>query len=85
MAAFEGRALKGRFAFLNPQNVSQLAPVFLSIVAFAAGSMLVISGAMPAFKMRIALLQTIVPLWVLETRSCSVRCSAGCCCSSRAA
>ncbi|KND60221.1 putative membrane protein [Candidatus Burkholderia verschuerenii] len=67
MAVFEGRALKGRFAFLNPHNVSQLAPVFLSIVTFAAGSMLVISGATPAFKMRIALLQIIVPLWVLES------------------
>jgi phosphatidylglycerol lysyltransferase len=67
MAAFEGRALKGRFNFLSPHHVSQLAPLFLSIVTFAAGSMLVISGATPAFKMRIALLQTIVPLWVLES------------------
>ncbi|KDR34944.1 bifunctional lysylphosphatidylglycerol flippase/synthetase MprF [Caballeronia grimmiae] len=66
MAAFEGRALKGRFAFLRPHRVSQLAPLFLAIVTFAAGSMLVISGATPAFKMRIALLQTVVPLWVLE-------------------
>ncbi|MDR5824835.1 MULTISPECIES: bifunctional lysylphosphatidylglycerol flippase/synthetase MprF [unclassified Caballeronia] len=67
MAAFEGRALKGRFGFLSPHHVSQLAPVFLSIVTFAAGTMLVISGATPAFKMRIALLQTLVPLWVLES------------------
>ncbi|MDR5857368.1 bifunctional lysylphosphatidylglycerol flippase/synthetase MprF [Caballeronia sp. LZ062] len=67
MAAFEGRALKGRFAFLHPRRVSPLAPLFLAIVAFAAGSMLVISGATPAFKMRIALLQTVIPLWVLES------------------
>ena len=67
MAAFEGRALKGRFAFLRPGHVSQLAPLFLSIVTFVAGSMLVISGATPAFAKRIALLQTILPLWVLES------------------
>jgi phosphatidylglycerol lysyltransferase len=67
MAAFEGRALKGRFAFLKPHHVSQLAPLFLSIVTFVVGSMLVISGATPAFKMRIALLQTVLPLWVLES------------------
>ena len=67
MAAFEGRALKGRFAFLSPRRVSQLAPLFLAIVTFAAGSMLVISGATPAFKMRIAVLQTVIPLWVLES------------------
>jgi phosphatidylglycerol lysyltransferase len=66
MAAFEGRALKGRFAFLRPRHVSQLAPLFLSIVTFVAGSMLVISGATPAFAKRIATLQTILPLWVLE-------------------
>ncbi|MDR5754194.1 MULTISPECIES: bifunctional lysylphosphatidylglycerol flippase/synthetase MprF [unclassified Caballeronia] len=66
MAAFEGRALKGRFAFLRPAHVSQLAPLFLSIVTFVAGSMLVISGATPAFAKRIATLQTILPLWVLE-------------------
>ncbi|SAL12166.1 Phosphatidylglycerol lysyltransferase [Caballeronia terrestris] len=67
MAAFEGRALKGRFAFLRPRHVSQLAPLFLSIVTFVAGSMLVISGATPAFAKRIATLQTILPLWVLES------------------
>ncbi|SAL13497.1 bifunctional lysylphosphatidylglycerol flippase/synthetase MprF [Caballeronia telluris] len=66
MAAFEGRALKGRFAFLRPGHVSQLAPLFLSIVTFVAGSMLVISGATPAFAKRIATLQAILPLWVLE-------------------
>ncbi|MDR5828553.1 bifunctional lysylphosphatidylglycerol flippase/synthetase MprF [Caballeronia sp. LP006] len=67
MTAFEGRALKGRFGFLRPSRVSQLAPLFLSIVTFAAGSMLVISGATPAFKIRIAFLQTVLPLWVLES------------------
>jgi phosphatidylglycerol lysyltransferase len=67
MAAFEGRALKGRYAFQRPGHVSQLAPLFLSIVTFVAGSMLVISGATPAFAKRIATLQTILPLWVLES------------------
>ena len=67
MAAFEGRALKGRFALLRPRHVSQLAPLFLSIVTFVAGGMLVISGATPAFAKRIAMLQTMLPLWVLES------------------
>ncbi|WP_213764400.1 bifunctional lysylphosphatidylglycerol flippase/synthetase MprF [Caballeronia sp. dw_19] len=67
LAAFEGRALKGRFAFLNPSNVSQLAPVFLSVVTFVVGGMLVISGATPAFGKRIEVLQAVLPLWVLES------------------
>jgi phosphatidylglycerol lysyltransferase len=67
LAGFEGRALKGRFAFLNPDKVSQLAPVFLSIVTFIVGGMLVISGATPAFGKRIAVLQAVLPLWVLES------------------
>lgn len=67
LAIFEGRALKGRFAFLNPSNVSQLAPVFLSVVTFVVGGMLVISGATPAFGKRLVVLQAVLPLWVLES------------------
>ena len=44
-----------------------LAPLFLAIVTFVTGGMLVISGATPAFTHRIAVLQTLVPLWVLES------------------
>ncbi|QGZ63908.1 bifunctional lysylphosphatidylglycerol flippase/synthetase MprF [Paraburkholderia acidisoli] len=70
LAVFEGRALKSplgaRFA-RRADGVSQLAPLFLAIVTFVTGSMLVISGATPAFSKRIALLQTFLPLWVLES------------------
>jgi len=71
LAVFEGRALKtplgARFAKRGADGVSQLAPLFLAIVTFVTGSMLVISGATPAFSKRIALLQTFLPLWVLES------------------
>jgi phosphatidylglycerol lysyltransferase len=71
LAAFEGRALKNplntSFAKRGADGVSQLAPLFLAIVTFVTGSMLVISGATPAFAKRIALLQTFLPLWVLES------------------
>ncbi|PXW22463.1 bifunctional lysylphosphatidylglycerol flippase/synthetase MprF [Paraburkholderia caballeronis] len=71
LAGFEGRALKtplgAALARRGADGVSQLAPLFLAIVTFVTGSMLVISGATPAFARRIALLQTFLPLWVLES------------------
>jgi phosphatidylglycerol lysyltransferase len=71
LAAFEGRALKAplgaALARRGANGVSQLAPLFLAIVTFVTGSMLVISGATPAFEQRIELLQTFLPLWVLES------------------
>lgn len=71
LAAFEGRALAtplgASLARRGADGVSQLAPLFLAIVTFVTGGMLVISGATPAFTHRIAVLQTIVPLWVLES------------------
>lgn len=78
LAAFEGRALAGPLVPLgtnfgttlarrSADGVSQLAPLFLGIVTFVTGSMLVISGATPAFARRLAVLQTFVPLWVLES------------------
>jgi phosphatidylglycerol lysyltransferase len=71
LAGFEGRALKtplgAAIAKRGANGVSQLAPLFLAIVTFVTGSMLVISGATPAFERRIALLQTVLPLWVLES------------------
>nr|WP_322011733.1 bifunctional lysylphosphatidylglycerol flippase/synthetase MprF [Paraburkholderia sp. J12] len=79
LAAFEGRALAGplgatfgtqlgtQLARRGASGVSQLAPLFLAIVTFVTGGMLVISGATPAFGHRIALLQTFLPLWVLES------------------
>ena len=70
LAGFEGRALKTPLSAQlakRSADVSQLAPLFLAIVTFVTGSMLVISGATPAFTKRIALLQTFLPLWVLES------------------
>ncbi|WP_043285520.1 bifunctional lysylphosphatidylglycerol flippase/synthetase MprF [Paraburkholderia oxyphila] len=71
LAVFEGRALKNplntNFARRGALGVSQLAPLFLAIVTFVTGSMLVISGATPAFTHRIELLQNFIPLWVLES------------------
>lgn len=71
LAAFEGRALAKplgtALARRGAHGVSQLAPLFLAIVTFVTGSMLVISGATPAFERRIDVLQTFLPLWVLES------------------
>lgn len=71
LAVFEGRALKAPlasgFAQRGAQSVSQLAPLFLAICTFVVGGMLVISGATPAFMKRIAILQTALPLWVMES------------------
>ncbi|MGI4857643.1 MAG: bifunctional lysylphosphatidylglycerol flippase/synthetase MprF [Janthinobacterium lividum] len=67
LAAFEGRLLSARFAFVSPQRIGWLAPLFLGIVTFAVGSMLVISGALPAYRMRLLMLSDILPLWVLES------------------
>ena len=47
-------------------GVAQLLPMFLAAVTFTIGVMLVVSGATPAFGTRLALLQTTLPLWVLE-------------------
>ena len=66
LAGFEGRALRRRLVTRQAVRVSQLAPVFLSLVTFAVGGMLVISSATPAFWHRIAILRHLVPLWVLE-------------------
>jgi phosphatidylglycerol lysyltransferase len=44
-----------------------LGPVFVTIVAFGVGAMLVLSGATPAFGHRLAILEQVIPLWVLES------------------
>jgi phosphatidylglycerol lysyltransferase len=74
LAGFEGRALKKHLPLHHAATVSQLAPLFLSLVTFVVGGMLVISSATPAFWQRIAILRDLVPLWVLESSQmlCSV-------------
>ena len=43
-----------------------LAPTFLSVITFAIGVMLILSGATPAVDWRLAALQGILPLWAVE-------------------
>lgn len=71
LVMFEGRTLK-RVVMTSPalhaaRSLAQLAPLLLSTITFAVGCMLIVSGATPAFMHRIAVLSTLVPLWVLES------------------
>ncbi len=43
-----------------------LAPTFLSVITFAVGVMLILSGATPAVDWRLAALQGVLPLWAVE-------------------
>ena len=67
LAGFEGRLLSARFDAARREQVLQLVPLFLGILAFIVGGMLVISGATPAFRTRLFCLQAVMPLWVLES------------------
>lgn len=44
-----------------------LAPRFMGVISFAAGVMLLISGATPTFGHRLAILSMRLPLWIVET------------------
>ena len=70
LAGFELRSASGRFGSKAAERLSVgaglLAPTFLSAVTFAAGTMLVISGATPALDWRLAALQQVLPLWAVE-------------------
>jgi phosphatidylglycerol lysyltransferase len=69
LAGFETRGAAARLAPKAAEALArgpQLAPMFLAVVTFAIGMMLVLSGATPAFGKRLVLLATVVPLWVLE-------------------
>ncbi len=46
---------------------ARLAPTFMGVMAFAAGVMLLVSGATPTFNSRLAALALHVPLWAVET------------------
>ena len=45
---------------------ARLTPTFLGVLVFVAGAVLIFSGATPAFSSRIALLESAVPLWLVE-------------------
>ena len=45
---------------------SDLAPLFLAATTFTVGTILVVSGAMPAFVDRLQILHIAIPLWAVE-------------------
>ena len=48
------------------RSVDLLAPTFLSVLTFAVGIMLILSGMTPAVDWRLAMLQTVLPLRAVE-------------------
>jgi phosphatidylglycerol lysyltransferase len=70
LAGVELKGATGRFGSKAAERVSigagLLAPIFLSVVTFAVGVMLIVSGATPALDWRLALLQAVLPLWAVE-------------------
>ncbi len=70
LAAFEVRGIAVRIAprgLVAPSpRVAQLTPMFLGVITFAAGVMLLVSGATPAFTTRLAILRMALPLWMVE-------------------
>jgi len=67
LAGFESRAFAARLSIPRPRRIGQLAPTFLGIITFVAGGLQVISSATPSFGHRLALLRTILPLWMVES------------------
>lgn len=74
LAGFEARGMLPRLRAVRWPAVPRLlrleplllGPVFISIITFAVGVMLVVSGATPALGRRLAVLATVLPLWALE-------------------
>lgn len=70
LAAFEVGTIAARIAprglSAASPRVASLAPMFLGVITFAIGAMLLMSGATPAFGKRLAILQMALPLWVVE-------------------
>jgi phosphatidylglycerol lysyltransferase len=46
---------------------ARLSPMFMSVLAFVTGAMLLVSGVTPTFSRRLAELSEHVPLWAVET------------------
>jgi phosphatidylglycerol lysyltransferase len=70
LAGFELRRPTGHPASLAAERVllgaGLLAPTLLSVVTFAVGVMLLVSGATPAIHWRLTALQGVLPLWAVE-------------------
>jgi phosphatidylglycerol lysyltransferase len=71
LAVFEIRNLAGKvsptIAAAATVTTSWLTPKFVGVVVFAAGTMLMMSGATPSFGSRLATLQMTLPIWVVES------------------
>ena len=69
-ASFELRsAVRGRFASDDDRlarAATRLSPTFIGVLTFAAGVMLLVSGATPTFGGRLTTLSLHVPLWAME-------------------
>ena len=48
------------------RGAGHIAPVFLGVITFASGTMMLVSGATPAFTKKLVLLSSILPLWIVE-------------------
>ena len=70
LAAFEMSRDSGARAPMTGGRVLMgadlLAPIFLGVLTFSAGVMLILSGATPAVDWRLAALQSVLPLWAVE-------------------
>ncbi|MGN6231198.1 MAG: bifunctional lysylphosphatidylglycerol flippase/synthetase MprF [Trinickia sp.] len=67
LACYEGRALRARFPLGRVARIGRIVPLFLCLITFVVGSMLIVSSATPAFAHRLAILRQLVPLWALES------------------
>ncbi|MGN6316637.1 bifunctional lysylphosphatidylglycerol flippase/synthetase MprF [Trinickia sp.] len=66
LAGYEGRALRARLPLGRVARIGRIAPLFLCLITFVTGSMLIVSSATPALAHRLAVLRQLVPLWALE-------------------
>ncbi len=70
LALFELRLAAGRAGkTVGPRlarSAARLTPSFVGVIAFAAGIMLIVSGATPSFGHRLAILSVRLPLWAVE-------------------
>lgn len=67
LVCYEGRALRVRLPFGRAPRIGQIAPLFLCLITFVTGTMLIVSSATPALAQRLAVLRQLVPLWALES------------------
>jgi phosphatidylglycerol lysyltransferase len=71
LAVFEIRTFAGKvspaIAAVSTVTTSWLTPNFVGVAVFAAGTMLMMSGATPSFGSRLATLQMTLPLWLVES------------------